>query len=370
MNRRSVVTQWIMTSVAACLALYFASEFLVPITIALLGYLTLRNLVVRMCKLGVPRTLSAMLTMIILVAIGGTAIVLLYSPAQQWLTTAPATVGRVQEKIRQIRQPLETIDKATEELNSDASEDAELEVQVDQPQLISSDVVLTRTGNMLLLIAVIAVTTFFLLATGDEILNRGLRILPTDEDRDKAIELASNIHDAVGSYLMHITVINIGLGIVVSVAMWLLGMPTPVLWGAIATLFNFVPYVGPLAASGVVFIAAVGEFDSFTYAAGVAVVFWLITAVEGQFVTPSVLGKNLELGPVVVLISVAFWGFMWGIPGVFIAVPLVIAMRLVFDCFETTKPVATLLGSSECEPPDCDQQLEDHEELAEMASAD
>jgi len=217
-----------------------------------------------------------------------------------------------------------------------------------------------------MLLAVIAVTMFCLLATGDDVINRSLRIIPSKEGRERALQLACDVQDGVGSYLGYITIINIGLGVVATVVMWLLGMPSPLLWGVLATLFNFIPYVGPLAASSVVFVAAVGEFDSFGRAAMTAGIFWGLTAVEGQFVTPSVLGKSLKLGPVVVLVAVAFWGFMWGIPGIFIAVPLVIAMRYTFDCFDATKPIATMLGVGD-DDASLVMQLDDDRELSDVS---
>ena len=207
---------------------------------------------------------------------------------------------------------------------------------------------------------------FFLLATGDDVINRSLRIIPSKKRRERALQLACDIQDGVGSYLGHITIINIGLGVIATIVMWMLGMPSPLLWGVLATIFNFIPYVGPLAASVVVFVAAVGEFDSFGRAAVTAGVFWSLTAIEGQFVTPSVLGKSLNLGPVVVLVAVAFWGFMWGIPGVFIAVPLVIAMRYIFDCFDATKPIATMLGVGDDGAKNV-MQLDDEQELSDVS---
>jgi len=365
MNRRSVVTQWMLTSLAACFTLYFASDLLIPIAISIMGYLSLRHTVVRLCKWGLPRTIAAMTTIGIIALIAITLAATLYSPARTWLATAPQSVSKVQQKLHEIREPLETIDEATEEATTENAPDEVVEVELEKPQLIDSDIVLTRTGNALVMIAVITVTMFFLLSTGDEVINRILKILPTVEDRDKALMLVSRIQDAIGSYLGHITIINIGLGIVVSGVMWLMGMPSPVLWGAIATVFNFIPYVGPIAATAVIFVAAVGEFDSFTRSILTAIVFWLTTAIEGQFVTPTVLGKSLKLGPVIVLVAVAFWGFMWGIAGIFIAVPLVIAMRLTFDCFDATRPLATLLGKEDEDDLESCQQVQEDEEFSE-----
>jgi len=369
MNRRSATTNWMIAVISGLTILYFASALLIPFTIAILGYLSLRNTVVRFCRLGLNRTLAAMAVMVILLGIVITLGGVTYNPAREWLLTAPESVAKVKSKLQELRQPLETIDAATKDLG-EASESSSAEqvvqVQVQQPKLLDTTAVVTRTGESVMRLAVVAVMMFFLLATGDNVVNRSLRIIPSREGRERALQLACNIQDGVGSYLGHITVINIGLGVAATIVMWLLGMPSPLLWGVLATLFNFIPYVGPLAASAVVFIAAVGEFDSFGRAALTALAFWSLTAIEGQFVTPSVLGKSLKLGPVVVLVAVAFWGFMWGIPGIFIAVPLVIAMRYTFDCFDATKPIATMLGVGDDEAS-LVMQLDDDKELSDVS---
>jgi len=158
--------------------------------------------------------------------------------------------------------------------------------------------------------------------------------------------VVGKIQDSISTYLSQITLINAGLGMVVTVLMWLLGMPTPLLWGVLAMLFNFIPYVGALAATGCVFLAAFAHFGEVWLSVGYAFAFWLATAVEGQLVTPSILGRTLRAGPLVVLVAVAFWGYLWGIAGVFVAVPMLIAVRHACENFESTYPVAVILGAA------------------------
>lgn len=346
-----------VTLIAALLtvgALYVASDLWVPLVIAALAYLSLRPIEAKLCRLGLPRVLASGILIVAIFSALGLIVSLLYSPAQRWIDMAPDSIATIQEKFRSVAEPLTTIDRADDTIDEAtqplANESQRVTVAYENPSLIDETTLINHTGSWLAFVAAVAVLTFFMLSTGDDLLNRLLGILPHRDSRAEVLEKISDIQHSVGRYLAQITCINVALGIAVTTVMWLAGMPTPVLWGVLATLCNFVPYVGPLAATAVVFLAAAGSFDTMGRAAMTALLFWLTTAVEGQFVTPAILGKTLKVGPVVVLAAVAFWGFLWGLPGVFLAVPLLIVQRKIFASFEITYPLAVVLGET---PRDC-----------------
>ncbi len=344
--------------------LFFASSLLVPIVVSLLAYLTLRPIVSRLCSFGVPQAGASGLLIIGLFAVLAGIVTMLYSPAQKWVATAPASIAKIQNNFASIAEPLTILDRAEdrfdEAANAANTSTPAVEVSIQKPGMVDQKMLLNTTGQILAFVAAIAVLTFFMLSTGDDLLNRILNMLPSQGSRDVLLSKIGSIQHSVGKYLAQITFINIGLGIAVSAVMWAVGMPTPVLWGVLATMFNFIPYVGPLGATSLVFLAAASTFDTLWRAGITAGVFWSITAIEGQFVTPSILGRTLKVGPVVVLIAVAFWGFLWGLPGVFLAVPLLIVARQIFASFESTQPIAVVLGEDACEPGvDCATVQED-----------
>lgn len=357
----------ILALIAACTALYLCSRLLVPFVFAVLAYLTLRPWVCALCRRGIPQAIASGTVVLVIVAVFGMTIWLLSSPAQHWLATAPTSVATIRENLEEWRKPLTAIDQAGEELTKATEEldpdPATLEVSVKKPTMVDETVLINTTGQVLAFFVAIAVLTFFMLSTGDDLVNRILYVLPDDEKRHGMLELISRIQNTVGHYLSQITCINFCLGIVVMGVMWLMGMPTPILWGVMAMLFNFIPYIGALAATALVFLAAISTFDSSTRAAFTAAVFWSCTAIEGQFITPAILGRTLKAGPVIVLISVAFWGFLWGLPGVFMAVPLLIVQRHVFAQFDSTYPLAVILGEklvvpvASCERLEVDQPI-------------
>ncbi len=345
-------------------AMFVAADLLVPIVVAVLAYLTLRPTESRLCRLGLPRPLASGLVIFALFATLALIISLLYTPAQRWIDVAPQSLGRVRENFRSVAKPLTTLDRADSTIQSATAtvDDApkEVKVSLEKPSMVDESTLVNQTGRWLAFVAAIAVLTFFMLSTGDDLLNRMLVVLPVRTDRDHVLQKLAEIQRSVGSYLAQITCINIGLGVVVTIVMWAIGMPTPVLWGVMATLFNYVPYVGALAGTAIIFLAAASTFDTIDRAVITALAFWSTTAVEGQFVTPSIIGKTLKVGPVVVLITVAFWGFLWGLPGVFLAVPLLIVQRKVFASFEATYPLAVVLGEESCRgQSDCEPIQED-----------
>lgn len=370
--------QWIRLMLVAVVAmlgfgfLFVASDLFIPITIAAIAYLTLRPIASKLCRMGLPQVLSSGLVIAGIFITLGVVVGMLYTPTQKWIASAPESLVKVRDNFKSLAAPLTALDRADETLDQATDpvdpSSAELTVSVEKPSMVSESALINQTGELLAFVAAIAVLTFFMLSTGDDLLNRVLGLLPDEATRERVLQKIGDIQHSVGKYLGQITCINIGLGVVVTLVMWLLDMPTPVLWGVIATLFNFIPYVGALAATAIVFLAAASTFDTIGRAVLIAAAFWLTTAVEGQFVTPSILGKTLRVGPVVVLVAVAFWGFLWGIAGVFLAVPLLIIQRKVFASFDATYAMAVVLGEDPCRPGDNDcEPVKEDKPIAETA---
>ncbi len=353
--------------------LYIASSFCVPVVIAMLAYLSLRPIEAKICRKGVPQAAASGLLILGLFTALALAVSLLYSPAQHWIVAAPESLSQVRGKFQRIAKPLTTLDRAGDTVDDATAPlregERRIEVAYEPPSMVNEKMLINQTGQLLAFVAAIAVLTFFMLSTGDDLLNRMLGVLPTSEVREDVLQKIGDIQHSVGQYLAQITCINIGLGLTVTLVMWFVGMPTPVLWGTIAALFNFIPYVGPIAATAIVFLASASSFDTIGRAGLTAFAFWLTTAIEGQFITPLILGKTLKVGPVVVLIAVAFWGFLWGLPGVFLAVPLLIVQRKVFASFDATRALAVVLGEDACEADEECAPIQEDMPIAETSTA-
>ncbi|MFH5803132.1 AI-2E family transporter [Alienimonas sp. DA493] len=186
---------------------------------------------------------------------------------------------------------------------------------------------------------------YFLLAEGDAILNNVIGLLPTIADKREAVGLTRAAEKGVSRYLMLVSAINAALGVCIGIAMWLVGLPNPVLWGVMAGLLNFIPYVGAFVGAAVVFLVAYLEPEFSLGEAALAPLCYMgINLLEGNFVTPAVLGKTIALNPLMVLLSLAFWGWIWGPTGAVLAVPLLSMTKIVCEDVEALRPLALLLG--------------------------
>jgi predicted PurR-regulated permease PerM len=168
--------------------------------------------------------------------------------------------------------------------------------------------------------------------------------MPTLEDKKRAVSIAKEIESHISRYLLTITLINIGLGIAVGTAVGMLGLRNAIMWGALVAVLNFVPYLGALTGIICMTIGAVLSFDSLGYAMVFPAVYFLFTTIEGSVITPLVTGKSLTLNPVIILLSLTFWGWMWGIAGVILAVPILAAFKIFCAHIEEMEPVAEFLS--------------------------
>jgi predicted PurR-regulated permease PerM len=191
---------------------------------------------------------------------------------------------------------------------------------------------------------VVIVLLYFLLASGDLFLRKLIKVLPTFKDKKRAVEIAREVESNISTYLFTVTLINAGVGVAVGVGVWLLKMPNPVLWGVIACVLSYIPYLGALVGVGILGLAALLVFDDLGHALAVPAVYLAVSFVEGNFITPLVLGRRLTLNPVVIFVGILFWFFLWGIPGALLAVPTLAVFKIVCDHVDTLAPVGEFFG--------------------------
>ncbi len=320
-------------AILCCASLYIARDLFIPLALAILIYLTLIPLVRFLSRRGVPEVVSA----IVLVAISslgaGFALMMLSEPFMQMIGDAPRIVDDVQKKLRIVRQPVEALIEAGKQVEELARVDLGPTVAVAAPRPGLWSWAAGTVARVVAMSSVTIVLIVFLLSSGDLFLQKFVRMMPTLTDKKKTLRIVRAIEGDVSRYLLTITAINCCLGVAIASAMAVLQMPNPVLWGVAAALLNFIPYLG--AATGIVSVAAVAivTFPTLLAAALPPLVYLGLNLIENIIVTPLVLGRRLELNAVVILISLAFWGWMWGIIGTFVAVPLLVVTKVFCDNF-------------------------------------
>ena len=314
---------------------FFARDFLLPVVLALLLALTLSPIVRFMQKRGVAAPISALFIVLIVLGIFCAGIFFLSGPVTEWVSQAPEISRKIQYKLAVLRSPVNAVVQASEQVGNIADSASATDVQkvvIQQPGMLS--IAAASAFGGITTAGVTFVLLLFLLSSGTMFYQKIISILPTLTDKKRALTIAYDVEREVSQYLSTITLINCGFGAAVAVAMTLTGMPNPVLWGVAAALLNFVPYIGALGGIVMVGMVALISFDSVGYAVIPPVLYAVCAFVEGQLVTPILLGRRLELNSVAIFICVALWSWLWGIVGAIIAVPLLVAVKVFCDHFE------------------------------------
>ncbi len=321
----------------AVFALAYAKLFLTPLLMAFLLAFVFSPLRRGMERIGLPSGAAAGLIMGLLVA-GLVAITLVVSnPVRQWTEDAPRIGAQLEERIGQIRASFggdeegSSLTEVVEQVSEAAAPSPEnpevTEVVVREDGALTA--VAATAPAVLVQLVLTLVLLFFILASGDMFYEKLVHVLPSFSDKRRAMRIAREIERQVSHYLLTITVINAGLGAAIGLAMWALGMPDPLLFAVAGCLLNFVPYIGAIVGAGLTLVVGLLTFPGMGESLIPAFAYYALTAFEGQFVTPWAVGRNLKLNTVVVFITVAFWAWLWSVVGMLMAVPLLVAIRVL-----------------------------------------
>jgi predicted PurR-regulated permease PerM len=283
------------------------------------------------------------LSIVAVVGVGG---YFLADPAQEWVTKAPQSVAAANVKIRKLRRPMEQVTKSADQMARAATTGSTTprvqEVTLAGPSLM--DRFVGASATFLAGALETLVLLYFLLASGDLFLQKLTKMLPEFRDKKKAVAIARETETSISMYLTTVALINVFEGGVVTLVMWALGMPNPVLWGVLVLFLEFIPYLGALVMVGVLTLAALSTFDSVGHMIAVPASYLAINLLQAYVVTPLLLGKRLTLNPVAILMGLILMWEIWGVAGAFIAVPLLATFKILCDHIETLAPVGEFLG--------------------------
>jgi predicted PurR-regulated permease PerM len=336
----------VIALLAVLYTLYFAREFLLPITLALLLTFLLSPAVRALARRRVPLPVASALVLAGLFGVAGLGVYELSGPMQSWATNAPETMAKAQTRLRRLLGPIRRVTSTAEQVENAAGgvagADAPPVVVVKGPSVVSR--LFGSTQRFLAAGLEVTILLFFLLAAGDLFLQKLIKVLPNLRDRRKAIEIARETEASVSTYLLTTAAVNLVEGTIVAGAVYLLGLPNAPLWGALVAIFEFVPYLGAVGVVVVLSVAALATFDDVGHALLVPGSYLVINLIQANLVGPLLLGQRLELNPVAILVSLAFWFWIWGIAGAFVAVPLLATFKICCDHIEALAPVGEFLG--------------------------
>lgn len=330
--------------------IYAARSLLLPIFLALLIAALLQPFVYKLHRFRIPESIGAALVVLVFVAGVGGVIYELSGPVSDWIQGGPVLLRKAEYKLEKLKQSLRKAQERTEQIEEMADLDGGKEkVVVKGPSL--SHRILSQTWVVLGTAAVIVVLVYFLLAQGRQTLLRlasGLRGRDTGEN---LTALLVEIQQEIAAYLRTVIVINTAVGLVTGTFTALYGLPSPFLIGLAAGVLNFIPYLGPVLTFGIISAVSLATFDQWVRILLPPLTFMCFTSLEGNVITPMILGNRLTLNPIGIFLAILFWGWVWGAAGVFLAVPTLTAMKIIAQNLPWLEPLSLVLHAGKNDEP-------------------
>jgi predicted PurR-regulated permease PerM len=340
---RSIATTGLFV-LAVLYTLYFARAFLLPIVLAVLLDFLLSPVIRVLKRARIPEPVGAAMVLLALLGALGLGAYTLADPAREWMDKAPQSLAKVQSRLRDLRRPVEQVTKTAEQVEAatEVSKSGPQEVVLRGPRL--TERLFGNTQSFLMGAIETLILLYFLLAVGDLFLQKLIKVLPQLGDKKKAVAIARETEASISTYLFTVALVNVGLGLAVALVMLLIGMPNALLWGALAGLAEFIPYIGATVVAGTLTMAGLVSFPTVGHALLVPGAYLAVNLIQSQFISPMILGRRLTLNPVAILVGLVFWWWLWGVGGAFIAVPLLATFKIFCDHIESLAPIGEFLG--------------------------
>ena len=342
--------------IALVFAVREARPLLAPVFIAVTLTFALAPAVRWLHRRGVPATVGALLLVLALMLGTLTVATSLARPAATWWEAAPTTAAQLLEQVEKLRDAVPGLGRPAPTPRTGRTPVAAPAPDPLKDKLASEGVALTgmvlaRGFSFVLATAATVILTYFLLASEHWLLSRTVEALPRRRTRALLLGGVRAAQREISRYLAALAIINSAVGVITALALWALGLPNPTLWGCVTAVFCFVPYIGPMALMALLLLAGITTFDPGPQVFGPMLAFMAIHAVESNIVSPVIVGRRLSLSALSVFASVLFWGWLWGIVGALIAVPLLIGLRSLCRRRRGLRLIRLYLEGDHCAPP-------------------
>jgi predicted PurR-regulated permease PerM len=337
----------ILAFIASCAALYFGREVLVPIAFAVLLQALFRPIVRVLEKLRLPTTVGAAVVVLTLLALLTVAGISLAGPIQRWVKNIPEQFQAAQSKFEKYRKPLQQINSVATQIEHAAQSPTTAPAAPSASAATGPSLLLRMMGGTTQIFAKLAevlLLLFLLLSTGDLFLQKLVKVIPLWRDKKDAIQIVQESQSVVMHYILLNAIVMACQGVVVSLVLWAMGMPSPWLWGIFSFLLELIPYIGAAAMIILLAIASFATFDGIGHILLIPASYLVITTIQSSVISPFAYGKRLKLNPVAVFVGVLFWFFLWGVPGAYLAVPIIALIKIIADRTESFAAIGEFLG--------------------------
>jgi predicted PurR-regulated permease PerM len=324
--------------------LYVASAIILPVILAFVLSLLLQPAVRLLGRVHLPRAVGALLTVLLVIGVLVGLVAALSVPASTWAERLPEGIPRLEAHLQVIKGPIEALQKVIQQAEQVAdappSQGSIVSVRRD---LGLTGALFAGTRSVLDGLFTTVLVLYFLLVAGDIFLRRIVEILPTFGNKRQAVDISQQIQEDISGYLVTITAMNAAVGVTTAAAMYLCGLGDPLLWGATAFLLNYIPILGPLFGVGIFVLVGMLSFESLWWALLPPALYFGIHLVEGEALTPMLLARRFTLNPVLIILSLIFWFWMWGVIGAILAVPMLAILKIISDRLRPLKALGHFL---------------------------
>jgi predicted PurR-regulated permease PerM len=319
-------------------ALYAASSIILPIMLAFILKLLLQPAVRLLERMYLPSVVGALLAILLVIGSLVGLVAGLSLPAATWAERLPEGIPRLEAHLVVLKAPIEALQKVIQQAEqvADTPGTKGPVVQVHR-DLGLTGALFAGTRAILDGLFTTVLVLYFLLVSGDIFLRRIVEVLPKFKDKRQAVDISEQIEEDISAYLVTITVMNVAVGVATAAVMYFCGLGDPLLWGAAAFLLNYIPILGPLFGTFIFLLAGLLTFDSLGWALLPPALYLGIHLVEGETLTPMLLARRFTLNPVLVILALVFWFWMWGVPGAILAVPMLAIVKIVCDRVRSLK---------------------------------
>lgn len=320
-------------AIALPFALRAGAAFFLPVTAALVIAIALVPLLEWFERRRVPSGLAALTCVLLFLTMANMALAAIVLPATEWVRLLPERIGRIRETLAPLLDVYASLERFIDDIVVEfgtANNISERTVTVETPNSVL-DLIATSAPHAAIQMFFAILVIFFFLAGWTRMRKRTITTRTSFDGAMTTARVIQQVVDATSTYLGTITLVNIGMGAMVSLILWMLDMPTPLMWGGIVAVLNYIPYLGPIAS---VLLLALGGLMAFAdpwYAFLPALSFAAIHLIEANFVTPAIVGRRLTINPLLILVALSFWAWVWGTTGALLAVPLLIILKTVLD---------------------------------------
>src|ERR1700738_3660458 len=312
--------------------LYLASAIILPVILAFVLNLLLQPAVRLLGRVHLPRAVGALLTVLLVIGVLVGLVAALSVPAATWAERLPEGIPRLEAHLEVIKGPIQALQKVIQKAEQVADAPPSRGSIVSVRRVLGlAGAIFAGTRSVLDGLFTTVLVLYFLLVAGNLFLRRIVEILPTFSNKRQAVDISQQIQEDISAYLVTITAMNAAVGVTTALAMYLCGLGDPLLWGTTAFLLNYIPILGPLFGVCIFVLVGMLSFESLWWALLPPVLYFGIHLVEGERLTPMLLARRFTLNPVLIILSLVFWFWMWGVLGAILAVPMLVILKIISD---------------------------------------